>query len=162
MAVDNTYLSVSVDRVAAMLLAVSSTFTPAVKRVFKYIDSKSTPPFWWMYPGVVGQEALAAWLDRQTFAINMRLVLGMGTQGYDGTLVQNLWLWMPTVLNYFDQRKALVYQAGQTPPRNLDIDNVRIRQISPFGTFSNHNHVGIECQLVLPFTISLEPEPGNL
>jgi len=162
MAVDNTYLSVSVDRVHAMLMAVSSTFTPAVNRVFKYIDPKSTPPFWWMYPGVVSPEALAAFLDRQTFAINMRLVLGMGMQGYDGTLAQNLWTWMPTVLNYFDQRKALVYQEGQAIPRYLDVDNVRIRQISPFGTFTNLNHVGIECQLILPFLISLEPEPGNL
>lgn len=156
------YFDEAVDRVVAMLLEVSALFDPPVKRIIKNLDPTiPDPPIWLLYPGGTQPEDLAVHLERQTFLLNMRLVTGLAGQGYKGEVASKLWLWLPTVLNYFRQRKALVYQAGQKPIRYLDVPNVRIRLATPYGVFTSQNHYGIEFQLALPFTLALKPYPGN-
>lgn len=160
--VDNTYVDVAIDRVIGMLKDVSLTFTPPVLRAEKYVALKPPIPIWWVYPGApIMREALAVQLNRQVYVANMRLILGVVGSKYDGAMEKELWKIIPTVLNYFGQRRGLIYQAGQTIPKYLDVDGVAIEQTSPYGVFDNNTHIGIEFALTLPFTVSFRPVLGN-
>lgn len=160
--VDNTYVDAAVDRVIPMLKLVSSTFDPPVLRAEKYVALKPPIPIWWVYPGMpIRRDGLAVQLNRQTYVLAMRLILGIAGAGYNGQYESSLWTIIPTVLNYFGQRRALIYERGQRIPKYLDVDGVAIEQTSPYGVFDNNSHVGIEFALTLPFTVSFDPVLGN-
>lgn len=150
------YLDVAVDRIAALLRTLGATLTPPVKRVVQTADEKITPPFWWIYPGVPDEATASSDYRRQTYAVNVRLVVGSVTTGYDRVLAERLWVILPTVITYLIQRRHLVAEAGQTPPRGLDSENVRVEQVTPFGAFNGTHDIGIELQITLPFTVTVD------
>lgn|GEM_PF-3331568 len=147
--------SVIDERIIPMLKEVSSVFTPQVKQARRYVEPKDNPPFWWVYPGGVTRTKPSAKTRLYTYTVNMRLVVAKAGSGYNGQHESALWLWNPTLMQYFDERRSLVFQAGQTPPKAdgwlLDTENVELSDISPFGVFEDHPHVGIEFSISLPF-----------
>jgi len=145
--------SVIDERIIPMLKEVSSVF--GVKQVTRFVNPKDTPPFFWVYLGGVSRTKPSAKTRVYTYTVNMRLVVGYSTSGYAGQHEGKLWFWLPTLMQYFDERRSLVFQAGQTPPKAdgwlLDAENVELSDISPFGVFEDHPHVGIEFSISLPF-----------
>lgn len=152
-----TYLEDTIDgRIIPMLKEVSAVFTPRVQRVERYVQAEATPPFWWVYPGGVSRRKDAAQTRVFTYTVNMRLVLGYAQQtGYKGQYEGALWSWMPTVMDYFEARRSLVYLPEQQPPKAdgwlLDTENVEVLDMTPLGVFEDFGHIGIELPLVLPF-----------
>jgi hypothetical protein len=163
MTVPVDYLDDAVDRVLAMLLLVSATFTTQVKRVEKHAAPDIPPPCWWVYPGAMNPTVESATHEKQVYDVMMRLILGKVGEGYDagGILHDELWVIIPTVQNYFRMRPALVYEAGQSVPKYLHVPDTNIRLARGFGRFNNSDHVGIEFQLQLGFRLALIRYPGN-
>lgn len=152
-----TYLETTIDeRIIPMLKEVSGVFTPRVQQVYRYVQMEAKPPFWWVWPGGVSRRKDAAQTRVFTYTVNMRLVLGYAQQtGYKGQYEGALWSWMPTVMDYFEARRSLVYLPEQQPPKAdgwlLDTENVEVLDMTPLGVFEDFGHIGIELPLVLPF-----------
>lgn len=152
-----TYLEDTIDgRIIPMLKEVSAVFTPRVQQVYRVVDTNAKPPFWWAWPGSVSRREDAAQTRVFTHTVNLRLVLGYaGQTGYNGQYEGMLWTVMPTVMNYFEARRSLVYLPEQQPPKAdgwlLDTENVEVLDMTPLGVFEDFGHIGIELPLVLPF-----------
>lgn len=162
-----TYLEDVIDeRIVPMLKEVSAAFTLPVEQVTRTVNTNDTPPFWWVYTGGVSRTKPAAKTRIYTYTVNMRLVLAYDTQGYAGQYEGYLWSWMPTLMEYFDARRDLVYQTAQQPPGSggwlLDVENVELLDITPFGVFQDFPHIGVEFPILLPFrNISFAVYGGN-
>lgn len=158
-----TYLEdVIDDRLIPMLTEVSAVFTPAVQQVERYVKMTSKPPVWWLYPGGIQTVQLASNRYAELATVNMRLILGhAGQTGYNGQLEGELWTWLPTVNRYFQARRALIYQAGQSAPDHLEPKGVVIGDFTAFGVFEDFGHIGTETALTLPFSFYITPYPGN-
>lgn len=152
-----TYLEDTIDeRIIPMLKEVSAVFTPRIQQVYRVVDTNAKPPFWWVWPGGVSRRPDAARTRVFTHTVNMRLALGYaGQTGYNGQYEGMLWTVMPTVMDYFEARRSLVYLPEQQPPKAdgwlLDTENVEVLDMTPLGVFEDFGHIGIELPLVLPF-----------
>lgn len=156
MAESNTYLEDARDRIAVMCGLVGATFDPPVTNALTYVDPNTALPCWWIYPGVANPELFSIDHSRQNFAANIRLITGLTTQGFDGALEEKLWVWLPTVINYFESHRRLVYQRDQRAPRYFEPALFQIVQSEPFGAFAGSNFVGVEFSALLPFTVENE------
>jgi hypothetical protein len=164
---DTTYLDVAVQRVKAMLTIASDPGDSGLRRpaVLDYVDPKVKPPFWWIFLDQTQQNDQAEDVNVQVWPLALRYVIGLVTEGYDGTLQRSVFKVLPRVTSYFQAHKRLVYQDYEeddvTPmesPKYLDAANVRIEVASALGAFRNTNQVGIELRLRLPFTIHITEE----
>lgn len=154
-----TYLAVSVDRIAAMLKQVGAEFTPRLTRVLKHVDPAAPVPCWWLFPGVMQPGAYDDEdTDIVTYTVTARLIVGDVTTGYDGVLAEKLWTWIPTICAYFAARRELVYTADQEPPLGLVPDGVRVRVATPYGLFANSNFVGLDLEFSVPFVVETPQE----
>jgi hypothetical protein len=151
---DVLFLETAVKRIQELLEALGASMTPKIERVVLTADERLTPPYWWLYPGVPEESTLSSDYRRQTYAVIARLVLGGVTSGYDRALAERLWIIIPQVVTYLVQRRHLIADVDQTSPRGLDMNGVRIEQITPFGVFTESGDVGVELQITLPFEVS--------
>ena len=158
-----TYLEDVIDeRIVPMLKEVSAAFTLPVEQVTRTVNANDTPPFWWVYTGGLSPSLVAAARYTELVTVNLRLVLAHAKQtGYEGQYEGYLWTWLPTVSRYFQERRALVYQAGQSVPDYLEPKDVAIGDFTPFGVFDDFGHIGVETVLTLPFSFYITSYPGN-
>lgn len=147
----DTYLDAAVDRLVAGWKEVLAALTPPITQVVKYLDQGLTPPFAWLYPGSDTPQAISQHRDSQLYVVTARVVIGYTTEKYDGELAQALWVYLPTIHNYFMSHKALVLDEDDDEPPYLDSSKTGFRQTTPFGEFSSLNHVGLELSHVLVF-----------
>lgn len=148
----DTYLATAVDRLMDGYREVLGDLTPPIRQVVDYLDTGLTPPFVWLYPGVATGTEFSHTSETQQYAVMARVVIGYGTEGFDGRLSRALWTYLPTLRNYFMQRRALVFDSEQAPVPWLRDDETGFRQVSPLGLFSNLNHFGLELAHILAFT----------
>lgn len=153
----NDYLQTAVGRLEGMWREALSTFTPPITRVTQYVDTGLTPPFVWLYPSTISLFPASLDIKTQAYVIVAQLVIGSVTEGYDGNVAARMWTWLPTLTNYFEARRRLVYQADQDDVAFLNPAGVRFAQVTPFGAFNNSAHIGIEFGHFLPFIIQNEP-----
>ena len=149
------------DRLEEGLQLLGADWQPSVTRVTRYIDTSLTPPYWWLYPGIILNEPIGSQDERIPVVISARLVIGVMTEGYDGANERLLPQWILDTLIFFAQHRALNFSPADQSPPYLDAGNVRVRQTTPVGPFSNTQFVGVEFQIVTPFRISIRPAPGN-
>lgn len=153
MTFDPTYLQQAIDRAAAMIKqAVPNS------QVVTYIDPNLTTPFWWVYLDRLQPDEQAYGLTGEIWPVNMRYVVGYVTEGFDGVKQRSVYTALPTVKNYFDTHKRLIYADGQASIPYLNPAKLRIDVASNFGLFSADKHIGIELRLLLPFKIEIEQE----
>jgi hypothetical protein len=164
---DTTFLDLAVQRVKAMLTIASDPGASGLLKpaVLDYVDPKVKPPFWWIFLDATQQNDQAEDVNVQVWPLALRYVIGLGTEGYDGTLQRSVFKVLPKVTSYFQAHKRLIYadyeSDGTTPmasPKYLDSANVRIEVASALGAFRNTNQVGIELRLRLPFNIAIDEE----
>lgn len=159
--IDNSYLDAAVSRLQTMLALASA---PDPVQVFTYVDPNKTPPFWWMYPGVVPNTPLAWEIEKQVYEVVARYVVDYTTEGYDGNAANRIWTILPQTINYINGHKRLIFDnpdpAGPIlePIDYLDFNGVRARQSTSFGQFNNFNQLGVEISITLPFTVQIEQE----
>ncbi len=156
MTVDNTYLDTAVDRLVEMYEIVLAPMKIPVKRIKKYIDTGLTAPCLWLSPGAINLDDIDYELDGQEYSVMARLSLGSITEGYDGVLAGQLWVVIPTVINYFNARRALIYQDGQEEVPYLIPNETRVSVASGFGQFTGSSNVGIAFQHRLAFAVDIE------
>lgn len=152
----DTYLDTAVERLVAMYQEVLSDLTPPIRQVIKYLDTGLTPPFVWLYPGVATGSEMSLNSETQLYIVMARVVIGYGTEGFDGRLASALWVYLPTLRNYFMSRKNLVYAEDVVEVPYLRDDETAFRQVTPLGQFAGHNHYGLELAHVLAFSKRVE------
>lgn len=158
-----TYLEdVIQDRLVPMLKEVGAVFTPPILQVTDYAELRLSPPYWWVYvpPQVIAPEKFGASQWRVDYQVITRGVVALTTAGFDGQYSRMLYRLLPTVLHYFHERNRLVYAGGQSV---LDyLQHAAVTTLTGFGIFNDgSNHIGLELQHTLTFTLSLTPAPGN-
>lgn len=159
-----TYLETVIDeRIVPMLKEVSASFSRPVEQVERYVKMSSKPPFWWIYPGGIQTVQISAGLYAEITTVTMRLILGnAGQSGYNGQLEGDLWKWLPTVNRYFQERRGLVFQPGQSLPDHLEPKGVVVGDFTPLGLFEDGTgQIGTETTLTMPFSFYITPYPGN-
>lgn len=154
-------LAHAVERVELGLKTIGATWNPRVTTVTRYVDTGLTAPFWWIFPSITLSEPIGSEMQRIPFVITFRLVIGAGTEGYDGRTEALLYQWIPDVLTFFAAHRSLRITTNSPPIRFLDAGNVRISQTTPVGLFSGASFTGVEFQLATPFVISIPTAPGN-
>ena len=118
-------------------------------------------PFWVNTLSTITPRTAPTALQQTTeYVVRMRLVIGHMKEGYEGTLPDKLWAWTPQVLEYFQARKHLQYQAGQAAVRYLSPLGTEIRLSRGFSSFQVAQdiiHIGTEFELVVPFVRVVAP-----
>lgn len=135
--------------------------------VFRYIDPHATPPFWWIYLSRIQLPELSQSISRQFYTLACRYVIGYATESIDGKIQQSIYKAIPRSLVYLYAHKNLMFDAldgslpYSSPPRYLDSSAVTIDPASTFGVYKdNSNHVGIEIEITLPYTMNIDQEFG--
>lgn len=154
-------IALALDRIEQACQIIGADLTPRVTRVSRYIETAPDTPFWWVYPGGITPEPLASQQARFPYAVNVRLIAGKYTEGYDGAAEMALWSWLPAVWIYFETHRSLRLDDNDAPIRYLDAGNVRIRQITPTSPAAGSTYISADFQIVVPFLISIQPAPGN-
>lgn len=156
-ATDEQYLLKALERIVAMeRLAVPESKAAGDYPFFTY----ASMPYWINYLSTVSPATAPHEMNQRTeYALRMRLITGHKTEGYDGALARQLYVWIPQVIEYFQARRHLQYEAAQTAVKYLHPNGVRIT-LSRFGVFpvdAGTIHIGAEFDLVLPFTRQIMP-----
>lgn len=150
--INNSYL----DKAVTRLIGICQLASPDKTQVVTYIDPQMTPPFWWLYPGPLNPIQLATEIESQPYEIVGRYVLGYTNQGYDGNLGIQLWTVLPTVCNFINGHKNLIWDDEQTQIPYLLSGWTRARQLTGFGALQGYSHLGIEISISLKFTVQIE------
>lgn len=115
-------------------------------------------PFFANYQGGAGvtvERSVGTGYERQVFIVSIRYVLGKESDGFEGALMEMVWLRQTTVLNLINDHPDMVFEADQSRPPGLDPDGVMITNITRFGQFRDDPvHVGMEFALQVPFVIA--------
>jgi hypothetical protein len=156
MTVSTTYLNDAALRVREMLTVLGATFDPPVKLAVLGADSRLNLPCWWVYPGDVGGQGNSQQYEEETYELLIRLIIGHAHEGMDtetATLMQKLFLWVPATRHYFNARRSLKYQAGQSSITYLQPPKTAMRLSTPFGAWQAQDHLGVEFTLSLTFRV---------
>lgn len=156
---DNTFTSAltdAKDRIVAMQkLAVSTAQAfPYASASYEYGRLYWTNFIGAFSPTLPGNDEV---LYRVPFT--MRLHAGIVTEGYEGTLEQEImYTHIPNVMVYFHKRRLLIYQAGQQPPAFYNGQELTI-SCSGMRIFSQSEQAfvfGVEFVLTLPFQVQVK------
>lgn len=152
--------SVINERFVPMIRALAITFTPPLSRVEAYADPTFEPPFGWVFP--TGEVRIVQRRGpkgvKLAFGVGLRIAIGVG--GYDGKLLQSLWLWLPTIYLYVEERRNLVYADGQNMPRYFD--ELQFVNAVPTSPSNPQEHVGVDLLYDFVFSFPISPVPGNI
>jgi hypothetical protein len=156
MTVSTTYLNDAALRVLEMLEQVGATFDPPVKLAVLGADSRLNLPCWWIYPGDFSGISSSHQREEETYEIMIRLIIGHAHEGMDtdtSTLMQRLFLWIPSTKHYFNAHPDLKHRAGQSSIQYLQGAKTAMRQSTQFGAFTAQDHLGVEFTLSLTFRV---------
>lgn len=158
--IDTSYLDDASNRVVQMI----GVANPGIQ-VLRYIDPNLTPPFWWVYIGRIVLQQKSEDIMLQTYGLNCRYVMGILTQGIDGKAQEGMLTALPAAISYLFGHKRLVFRDSNgelpylTAPRYFDPSRVMIQEATTLGAFKDGtNQVGIEVEILLPFTLSIDQE----
>lgn len=154
------YLDRAIDQIVVGLEQLSADWYPRPP-VLRVIDTAIPPPVWWLYPGELALSDVGSQTSLQGYVVNMRLIIGYQTEGYDASLVPKLWTWMPQTINFWNARRSLVLLNAENGIRYLQPSSARLRTPLPFGASSSGSHVGVTFPMELSFLVSQDPVYGN-
>lgn len=97
------------DRVAALESEALASLSPPVTAdaVDRFFHTQSTYPYFVNRLGAITIEGDSEDLDVYTINVQMRLLIGHITEGYEGEVENRLQVYIPQVISYFNERQLL-------------------------------------------------------
>ena len=144
------------DRIAALETEALAALTPAVEAnaVDRFFHVQATYPFFVNRLGAMTIDDDSEDLDLYVVNVQMRLLIGKITEGYDGEVENRLQLYIPQVINYVNSRELM--QSLTYPTALEDITRARIVACTGFAVFQQQ---GVQTSLVgCEFTLRVELE----
>lgn len=156
-------LSQALSRIADMQVSALAGMTPSVKAdaVPYYPYEQEAYPYFTNrllgYRAVTSDDEegmVAEDVAYDEYIIAMRLVMGHLKEGYEGDLPENLYEYVPVLIDYFDDHQLLTSTTYLTELNFVEPRGVLITGASPYGAFQNagtiNTQLGIEFSLRLP------------
>lgn len=133
------------DRVAALEEEALFVMTPSVdaNAVDRFFHVQPTYPYFTNRLGQITVDDDGEDYDVYTVNVQMRLLIGQMTEGYDGEVENRLQLYIPQIITYFNERELL--QSTTFTSALDDLVRARIVACTGFAVFQNS---GVGTQLV--------------
>ena len=144
------------DRVAALETEALATLSPSVQAdaVDRFFHVQATYPFFVNRLGAMTIDGDSEDLDLYVVNVQMRLLIGKLTEGYEGEVENRLQLYIPQVITYMNERELL--QSTTYPDALDDITRARVVACTGFAVFQQS---GVQASLVgAEFTLRVELE----
>lgn len=156
---NDTYLKEAVDRMLAGILALTDdNGNHYVKHIQAYMLPPPTkhPAMTANINALQTQRADAGnpW-DTQTYRITLRLATGLVNQKYEGRIYEDLFTWVPRIVNYLQRHPDLIFSEGQSEIAELSPDGIQVIGTGALGP-KQDGTVGIDFLVEVPFHIEIE------
>lgn len=145
------------DRIAALETEALAALSPSVEAnaVDRFFHVQATYPFFVNRLGAITVDDDSEDFDVYTVNVQMRLLIGHLTEGYNGEVENRLQLYIPQIISYFNSRELLQSATYTEALDDLGLNGrARITACTGFAVFQNS---GVGTQLVgAEFTLQCE------
>ena len=133
------------DRVAALETEALAALSPSVSAnaVDRFFHTQAAYPYFVNRLGAISIDADSEDFDVYTVNVQMRLLIGHITEGYEGEVENRLQLYIPQVITYFNEHEEL--QSATYTAALVDLDRARVVACTGFAVFQQS---GISTSLV--------------